>query len=68
MKHTKFMLTMILLSLSTWAALAQEAAETEAAASPQGIPLLILLIGLGAVGVVGLVAISKSMQNNDDAS
>lgn len=55
-----------ILLLTALPALAQEVAEAASTDTPQGLGLLMLLIGLGAVAAVGLLMSRRESSGSDD--
>lgn len=62
-KATPVLITLFTLALTVGTVFAQEGEE---ASSPSGLTLLILLIGIGALGSIFLVNWSQSMSESED--
>ncbi|QPC82077.1 hypothetical protein G4Y79_20705 [Phototrophicus methaneseepsis] len=61
MKYTLFTLAVLL--MNTVATLAQEEAAAEAEGAPPGVSMFLLLLGLGAIALVGYVTARRDTSN-----
>lgn len=60
-----FVLLVMMFAISAQMVLAQEEVA-EAAEQPQGVPLLLLVLGAGAVGLIGFVMNARDRLGNQD--